>query len=360
MHKIDFATGSLGKVPLIENFLKDIISRTDINNLLNYSHPQGFFKLRRQIANLYGDNFTEENVLITSSAQQALRVVFRNFENKGMSKILLQEPAFFGVVRILKDIKNLSIESFENEKTLRLRADNKKPDVVYLTSNFQNPTGESISDVAKDYLGKVANERNLIIVEDNPYNFLYYDDEFPNNILDRAPANTIHIGSFSKILAPGLRIGYMIAKKEFINDILPLKYTDDISTSSLSQQICQSALDNMIIFKELRDHFKKKRDLALSTLQKFFNDNEDFEWSSPNGGVFIQCRFANEINVSDLVKIAYSKYNLRLQEDKQTYYDGNTRNTTRINFVSNTDEDLIEGIRRLSMASKEARHCLKN
>ncbi len=354
-NKISFACGSLGSVPVLERVIKQSLSEVDPEILLNYGDPLGLPELRKQITELYDGNITEENILITSSAQQALGIIFDYLLQEGKNEIFVQEPAYFGTLRLLKK-QNAKIIPFENLETIEDKLNDTESSVIYLTSNFHNPTGETLSQERKKEWAISAKENNSIIVEDNPYDFLYFGKERLNNIFELAPKNTIYVSGFSKILGPGIRIGYIIADKEIIAKLRSEKINQDIFTSTLGQKVCSNALKQSQYLEELREYFKSKRNLALSLLEEKFNAEKDFNWNKPEGGIFILGKFSENINGDEVIRIAKEKYNLALEKDNYTYNDGKSRNTTRINFVQNSEEELKEGIARLYKAFLEVKN----
>jgi 2-aminoadipate transaminase len=356
MDRISFASGSLGSVPVLERVLKESISEVDPRMLLGYADPLGLPELRRQIAELYGNGLTEENVMITSSAQQALGIVFYHLTNKGRTDVFVQEPAYFGILRIFRKQQDAQVVPFEDLGTIEDRLKSSKSGVVYLTSNFHNPTGETLSPEEKAELVQTSEENNLVVVEDNPHDFLYFGEERPNNIFGLASKNIVYVGGFSKILGPGIRVGYVISDKETIANLKSGKISQDIFTSTLGQQVCSGALRQPEYLAELRQHFAGKRNLALSCLEEQFGTESGFDWSRPEGGIFILGKFPEDVNGNEVARIARDRYGLTLEKDKYTFSDGKSRNTTRINFVQNPDDVLREGVVRLYKAFEEVKN----
>ena len=258
MDTISFASGSLGSVPVLERVLSESISKVDPRMLLSYADPLGLPELRRQIAELYGNGITEENVMITSSAQQALGIVFDNLVNEGRNEVFVQEPAYFGILRIFRKHQDAQVVPFEDLSSIEDRLKTSESGIVYLTSNYHNPTGETLSPEIKNKLASVAKSGNVVIVEDNPHDFLYFGEERPTNVFALAPQRTIYVSGFSKILGPGLRVGYVIADKETIAKLKSRKISEDIFTSTLGQQVCSEALRQLEYLNELRRYFKKE------------------------------------------------------------------------------------------------------
>lgn len=351
MTEISFATGSLGRVPILEEMLKKSLSKIDYQLLLNYGDASGLPELRKQIAKLYSCGITEENIMITSSAQQALNIVFEYLDKK--NRIFAQEPTYFGTVRILRNKQNIELTTFEEIGSIEDKLKKMPSGVLYLTSNFHNPTGKTMSPEEKQGLAKKAKEIGLIIIEDNPYDFLYFGEEMPNNIFGLAPKNTLYVSGFSKMLAPGLRVGYIIADADTIKNLKSRKIDYDLFTSTLSQQVCLNALQHPEYLTKLRNYFKNKRDLALSCLDEQFSGEEGFKWNKPEGGIFMLGKLDERVPVDELAKVAQEHYRLILEKDGHTYFDGRSRNTIRINFVQNPDNLLKEGIERLHLAYEE-------
>src|SRR3989344_5432634 len=288
MEKISLASGSLGNNPILERVLKESLSNIDPKILLNYSDCLGLKELRKQISKLY-QNITEENIMITSSAQQALAIIFNYFKPKEIS---VQEPAYFGVLRVLKNIKIKALELEDNN-------------MIYLTSNYNNPTGKTLSLELKQKLSEFKN----IIIEDNPHDFVYFEEEKPKNIFEISLKNKIYISGFSKILGPGLRVGYIIADENLISKLKSEKITIDIFTSTLCQKVCSEALKQDYL-KELRNYFRNKRDIALYSLEEHFRNEDNFIWNIPKGGIFILGEFSEKIVGKEVIKIAKNKNNL--------------------------------------------------
>ena len=196
--------------------------------------------------------------MITSSAQQALGIVFDNLVNEGRNEVFVQEPAYFRILRIFKKSQSIQVIPFEELGTIEDRLKTSGHGVVYLTSNYHNPTGKTLSPEMKNKSASVAKSGNLVIVEDNPHDFLYFGEERPTNVFALAPQRTVYVSGFSKILGPGLRVGYVIADKETIAKLKSRKISEDIFTSTLGQQVCSEALRQLEYLNELRRYFKKE------------------------------------------------------------------------------------------------------
>lgn len=343
MKRISFATGGLGRNELLENVLSRSLQRTCVADLLEYGNVMGDEELRWKIAALFDHSINADNVLITSSAQQGIKIALE-YASGFQNRIMVQEPAYFGAIRVLRGLSvSNDITPFSDivEKHIH---DNS---VVYITSNYHNPTGASLLEMVKDSLVQVARSTESIIIEDNPHDFLYYEDSRPSTLFDREPDNVIYVSGFSKILAPGLRIGYMIAAEDVIQKLKSYKITEDVFSSTIGQKICLAALaHNGYFLDELRKLFFNKRKYMLFLLRTWLSDFARVSWNKPGGGIFIQLKFEDTL-LDFLISEANKEYNLLLEGDSYNYLGGKESSSLRINFVQNSDEDMEEGIKRL-------------
>jgi DNA-binding transcriptional MocR family regulator len=337
---ISFATGSLGRVPVLERVLSEGLRCIEPRSLLSYASPLGLPELRRSIARRHR-GAREEEVLITSSSQQALSLVFRHIV-RAERRILVQEPAYFGVFRILR---GRPVVTFGDAAQLETHW--RDGDAVYLTSNFQNPTGLSLSQAEKDRIARRASETRSLVVEDNPYDALSYGEQ-PSTIREAAPAQTIHVSGFSKSLGPGVRVGYVLAPEPTIASLKSLKIDEDIFTCTAAQQLCATALE-LDYLGELRDWFREKRAVALAALEEELHGTP-FTWTRPEGGIFLQGRLEARVPLEAVATVAERDHGLLLERDHHLWHDGRSRNTTRVNFVQNDGDVLREGVRRLGRA----------
>ncbi len=341
MEKINLGGGSLGDNPILTSVLERSLESINTAMLMDYAHPLGMIELRQEIAMMHSTS--PNNILITSSAQQALSLVLSLIESSDVfsgKMISFKEPAYMGFLRLIKKklIQKNPLASFE--ESLKLEDFG----ILYLTSNFHNSTGESLSDLQKILIAEKAVIDRGLVIEDNPFDLLYFNKRQPSTIFGLAPGNTIYIGSLSKVLAPGLRVGYILASDENVRRIQPEKEDFDWFTSTLSQQICVNSLKQNYL-DSLREYFKAKRDFALSTLEKYFM-KEGISWNIPEGGIFIRIEF-NGVDSQELMQTAQERYNLCLEMDSHNYSNGKFRNSTRINFAQNPAEVTEEGIKRL-------------
>jgi 2-aminoadipate transaminase len=344
--QISFATGSLGNVPLLESVIREAFLHVDPRPLFFYGDPMGLPELRHLVARLH-PGVDADRVMITTSVQQGLALLFEQLVRE-RGKILVQQPAYFGMLRLLK-AHDLPVTAFEEYPQLREHV--RTVATVYLTSNFHNPTGRSLTQAERQKIAKLAQVAGTVIIEDNPYDELYYGAR-PTTLCELVPKSTCYLGGFSKLLAPGVRVGYLIAPQAVLNRLRSGKITADLFTSPLGQQVCAAAL-RLGYLDELRTYFKAKRDLALIALKQYAGDT-GASWTEPAGGIYIQVSLPARVPLEPVRRMAEEKYGLRLESDCHSYLDGQSRNTTRINFVQNPDALLVEGIRRFGQVLQEA------
>ncbi|MBI4440641.1 PLP-dependent aminotransferase family protein [Candidatus Woesearchaeota archaeon] len=333
---INLRCGSLGKLPVLRTMLRDALNAVDPHSLLTYEAAAGLPALRRAVAHLHGA--AEENVLITSSGQQALQLILADRKS-----IMMQQPAYFGAIRLGKQKKSICFHTLDELKE-KLQETNHP--VIYLTSNFHNPTGETLTSQEKRAIAQEVVRRNGLVIEDNPYDQIYFTDKKPDTIYQYAPTHTIYISSFSKMLAPGLRVGYMLATPAHIERIKTQKITNDLFTSTLSQHICLYAMQRPAYLTQARKEYRKRRDHALAALNYYFKNKRSISWAIPKGGIFIQLQTPM---MKEFVRAAQDNHVI-MDDDRYWYCDGKSRNRTRLNFVQHDRTVLSEAIRRLSVA----------
>lgn len=351
MAQLNLASGSLGQSSVLEKILTKALRGINPRDLLNYGDTLGLAELREVLAGLHGGKVHQENILITSSGQQSLFLITEAFLTKRI--IYLQSPTFMGMLRA---VRNLNVITFE-DNCLPQNYEVGPHTAFYLTSNFQNPSALSLEFWKKQKLAEIAQKGSLVI-EDNPYDHLYYTEK-PTTILSISMDNVIYTCTFSKVLAPGLRLGYVVAEADKIAELKSRKITQDLFTSTLSQHVVLACLKEPEYLCELRAEFKKKLDLALVLLEFYFQDEEMVSWTRPDGSIFILLTLDEKISAAGVLKRARDK-DLMLEEDRYLYRDGKSRNTIRLNFVENSQENLEEATELLSEAIKEEKDAPKS
>ena len=333
---------------------------------LQYSSTEGLPELRRCILDHLakdGNKGELENIIISSGSQQGLDLVGKTFLSPGdvaiveLPSYLAALNAFYSyggeLVGIPMDDEGMQMHILE-EKLTQLKNEGKKVKFIYTISNFQNPAGVTMSLARRKKIIEIAHKFNVFIVEDNPYEKLRFEGEPTPSIYSlEKNGSVISLGTFSKILCPGLRLAWILGNKEVIRKIAILKQATDLCTSILSQLIaceyCQSGkLEENI--KSNVQIYKKKRDTMLNALEKYFP--KETVWTKPQGGFFVVATLPEYIDTGEMFKEAI--------EEKVAYVPGapffadrKGQNTMRLSFCFPSAEDIDEGIKRLGKVIKK-------
>lgn len=358
-----------GGMPNPETFpIKDL--KTIIDDLIDnsgrlifqYGTTGGHFELRTELTKLLREteniHVSEEEINITSGSQQGLYEVSKILCNPGDTAIT-ELPTYIGAVsafsanKIHMDGIPMDEEGIDTEKLdseLRsLKAKGVKPKFIYVIPTFQNPTGRTLSLERRKHLIDISSEFSIPIVEDNPYGELRYSGEKVPALksLDK-DGSVIYLGTFSKVMTPGLRIGYTVANKEFIGRVNLLKQALDLSTNTLSEFVAREYLARGIMKKQIPKTvklYRRKRDIMLSALEEEFPDGTS--WTRPDGGMFLWASVDEKINTTDMAMQAIDHGVIYVSGGSFYPYREKT-NEMRLNFTYATDEKIKLGIRLLS------------
>lgn len=333
------------------------IMLTDAERALQYGTTEGFDRLREYCAYLSkkeGIDATIDNVVIVSGSQQGLDICSKVFFDPG-DVVIVEAPSYLGglgairtyqptFVPVKMDDDGLIID--ELDETLKKME--KPPKLLYTVPTFQNPAGVTMPEKRRKKLVDLAHEYDFVIMEDNPYGDLRYsgtpvkavkafDDE----------GRVIYLSTFSKIFSPGMRLAWVIGDEEFIQKFIIAKQSTDLCTNSFVQRIlyeyCRRNLFDEHI-KMIRAMYKKKRDIMLSSMKKYFPDG--CSWTRPDGGLFLWARMPEFINTKDMVGEAV-KERVAYVHGAAFFVDGSGTNTMRLSFSHPPDDKIEEGIKRL-------------
>ncbi len=305
---ISFAGGFPGNAYFprekISNVLAQLV-REDSTRALQYSPTEGSYELRQVLSGKMsrdGKLCKTDNLVITDGSQQGLDLLARILINYG-DPVLVEEPSYIGGMSAFKSYGGSTVGiEMDSEGPIPSRMeqainkhtrDGRRPKLFYTVPNFHNPTGKTTSLKRKFEILSIASRYNLAIIEDNPYGDLYYDRDVPLSYkaLDREE-RVIYLGSYSKILIPGIRIGWLVAPGPIVEKITMAKQTADLCSSSLGQQLAyrlsrEGYVDNHI--SSLRKLYREKRNCMLSAMERFFPAG--IEFTRPGGGFFIWVNF---------------------------------------------------------------------
>lgn len=337
---------------------------------LQYSTTEGYRPLREMIAR-HNARFSVEvdadNILITSGSQQALDFIGRLFINRG-DYIVVESPTYLGALQawnaygaqyiaVRADEHGMIVD--ELEAALRIG-----PKFIYILPNFQNPGGSTLSLERRRKLVEIADKYGVPIIEDDPYGQLRYEgDHIPSVVsLDsefRGPngghysGNVIYLSTFSKLLAPGLRLAWVIAPPEVIRKLVMAKQAADLHTSSFNQYVAFEVakggfLDEHV--KVIRATYKERRDVMIEMMEEMFPAG--VTWRKPQGGMFLWGILPEGMDAAEVLKRAIAK-KVAFVPGEAFHPTGGGKNTMRLNFSYSSPDTIREGITRLGTTLKE-------
>ena len=323
---------------------------------LQYGATQGVPELREAVAERY--NVPVERVQITSSSQQGIDVCTRVLVNPG-DVILTSSPSYLGALQSFRsyraDIRGVAhsedLEAFRasyEQVIAQTIEQGKKIKFLYMIPDFQNPSGESLSIEERQMLVELAEKYDFLIVEDSPYRELRYEGEHIPTMYSLSPDRVIHLGSFSKIFAPGFRLGWAIAHPEVLDKIYVCKQSLDLCPPILDQYVAAEFLSSGRLDENLLKSvalYKGKRDLLLSLLKEYMP--EGVKWTHPEGGLFL---FLTMPEGFEAVKFYDKALDAGVAYVAGEFFhpDGSGKNTMRLNFSFMTEEKIRAGVKLLA------------
>ncbi|MBQ9375666.1 MAG: PLP-dependent aminotransferase family protein [Ruminococcus sp.] len=364
---ISFAAGN----PAPEAFPVDEITRIsgeifkeDPILALQYSITEGYPKLREQLKERLQreGNFNPERdeLIITSGAQQANELTTKVLCDEG-DTLVCEAPSFIGSLNAFKsyhvdlqgvELQDDGINTDELEKVLK----EKNVKLIYLIPNFQNPTGLTMSLEKREKVLELAKKYGAVILEDNPYGDLRFAGENIQSIksLDNEGV-VMYSGTFSKVLAPGIRVGYVSGPKEIISKIIVCKQVSDVHTNIWAQVLASKFLEQCDMDKHLvglREIYKKKCNLMLEQIEKNFSSKIKF--TRPQGGLFIWCTLPDDCDMMQFCSRAVQEFKVALVPGSAFMVNETDKTTSfRLNFSTPTDEQIIKGCELVGKLSKE-------
>jgi 2-aminoadipate transaminase len=337
---------------------------------LQYGPTEGYVPLREFIANRFGcGSITAENILITSGSQQALSLLGALLIDPG-DRVLVEEPTYLGALQAFAvyEAQYIGVPTDEHGICTDAlpAALRQNPKFMYILPNFQNPSGVTLSEQRRIELLSMAHAHGIPIVEDDPYGALRFEGESIKPIIvmdaekvgcsDASAGNVIYLGTFSKTLAPGLRIAWVAAPREVISKLVQLKQGADLHTSTFNQLVIYEVAKDGFIDEHielLRKVYRKRRDAMLGALDRFMPS--DVEWTHPDGGLFLWMHLPKNTD-SQTVFEAAVKRDVAFVPGDSFYVIPNPPAAARLNFSCMNEERIIEGIRRLGEAIQEVQN----
>ncbi len=334
---------------------------------LQYGPSEGLAGVREAIVSVMAAEQMEidpDDVIVTTGGQQAIDLVCKTLIDPG-DVVIAEAPTYPGavptfcsyeaqVIQIEMDEDGMRIDLLE-ETLERLDREGRRPKFVYTIPTFQNPAGVTMSLPRRHRLVEIACERELIVLEDNPYGMLRYEgDALPTLRSLEAPAGSgrdadfvVYTGTMSKILSPGVRVGWLVAPRPVLAKLILGKQSADLCSSSLAQHFVAAyfrAGDWRPYVDSLRNLYRRRRDVMLDALAEHLPAQA--RWTRPQGGLFIWVTLPDYIDTTNLLARALAA-NVAFVPGQAAFIDGRGANSMRLNFSSSTDEDLREGVRRI-------------
>lgn len=355
-----------GGLPTPEGFpIDDIREAADFvidsmgSRALQYSSTEGEPELRRAIAELEtsrGVPTTPEEVQIVSGSQQALDLVARLFIDEG-SRVLVENPTYMGALMAFKNLApkfQLLPTDEEGLNPAELNESFKGARFAYVMPTYANPTGLTMTEERRKLLAEKARELDLWLVEDDPYGELWYEKRAPKSLRAWAPERTLRLGTLSKVLSPGLRLGYICGPREVLDAVALLKQSMDLHTSTLTQLIAARVINSGRLEEHLPDVRKLYRiqgQAMLEALAEFMP--EGVTWTKVEGGMFIWVTLPQGFDTTELMREAVAN-NVAYVPGAHFYALGGDKNHLRLSFVTVPVPRIREGVERLAklIASK--------
>lgn len=323
--------------------------------VLQYAETEGLYPLRKYIAERYKKrhnlNISPEQILITNGSQQALDLICKLFIDPG-DKVLVERPAYLGALQCFAmfeaDLVEVSLEEDgTNTHELQTALSSENIKLYYGVPNFQNPTGISYSSQKRKNVAQILSASSTVLIEDDPYGEIAFMDEVAEPIYKYLPGQTILLGSFSKIIAPGLRLGWMVASAEVIKKATVLKQASDLHSGNLAQYILYEFLSTNNLDKHIdgiRNKYQQQRDLMLDALHHCFPFSVSY--TRPQGGMFCWLRLPPGITARGLLHKSMKKNIIFVPGD--TFYASNPdAQTLRLNFSNLDPERAMDALKML-------------
>ncbi|MBS3786865.1 PLP-dependent aminotransferase family protein [Candidatus Bipolaricaulota bacterium] len=336
--------------------------RENYENSLQYGTTEGVEEFRKEMISWlsqFGLELELENIISTNSSQQAIDLVCKTFLNPG-DLIFCGLPTYLGAVQAFstyqaetvgvpleKDGMNLEILE---EKIKKSKSAGQNPKFIYVIPDFQNPAGVTLSEEKRVKIFDIAEEHDLLIIEDTPYFGVRFSGDFkkPIGTYDES-GRVITLASLSKILSSGMRLAVTVGPSELLAELVTMKQSTDLCTSTTTQWIAADWLKNnnlSVHLNELRKHYKENRNVMLEEMDKSFPKDERISWTRPNGGLFIWVTLPEGID-AELVFKKGLESNVAFVPGHHFFVDGGGRNTMRLSYSLLTPERIREGIDRL-------------
>jgi len=334
----------------------------DSTGCLQYDVTEGYPPLKEFLCawlSRHGLSCKPEEMMLTNGSQQALDLIGKAFLNPN-DRVLVENPTYLGAIQafnayearytsVLMDASGLLMAETEQ----KIRKDH--PKFAYVVPTFQNPSGITMTLERRKAFIKLAQKYKLPIVEDDPYGYLRFSGDIQPSLYSVAKGRgVVYLSTFSKILSPGIRLGFVIAPPEIIRALVLAKQAADLQPNSLLQRAVycygkNGHLDRHIPF--IIESYRQRAGTMLAAMDRYFPSS--VRWIPPEGGMFIWCMLPNKISAAKLFKKALAQ-NVAYVTGRVFHANGGGDQTLRLNFTNSTPDQIEEGIKRLGKVFSEA------
>lgn len=328
---------------------------------LQYSNSEGLVALREFISQQYKQRLDLEipisQIIITSGSLQGLDLLGKTLLNEG-DEIIIEEPGYLGAIQAFSSYKArfISVPLYDegmDAEALQVACSKHQPKLLYAVPNFQNPMGISYSEANRIRVAEILKDRNIIIVEDDPYGDLRYSGTAKSSFRQLLPEKTIMLGSFSKTVVPGFRLGWIVADEDVFDKLLIAKQASDLHTNVfvqyvLSEYLSTGKFDGHV--EKIRQVYGRQRNAMIKSIEEHFPKSVQF--TRPEGGMFLWVSLPDHLSSMTLFNIAIEK-KVAFVPGHPFYIGRDHTNTLRLNFSSADEKTIDMGIIRLSAALNE-------
>ena len=347
--------------------LTERIARESCAAALQYGPTEGFDATKSRIVEVMaaeGMRADPDDMVVTTGGQQVIDLITKTLIDPG-DVVICEAPTYPGavptfssyeadVIQIEMDSDGMRVDLLE-ETLERLDRDGRRPKFIYTVPTFQNPAGVTLSAPRRQRLVEIAQERELLVLEDNPYGLLRYEGEpLPPLYAIDGGEYVLYLGTFSKILSPGIRLGWVCAPAPVLAKVKLGKQATDLCTSSLTQFLVDAYFDEGVWRRYVSDLcaiYRQRRDAMLDALAEFFP--REAEWTQPSGGLFIWATLPEFIDTGDLLAKALREERVAFVPGSAAYVDGRGGSSMRLNFSGADVNEIVEGIRRIGKVVDE-------
>ena len=325
---------------------------------LQYAASEGYGPLREMVAAGLPWKIDASQVLITTGSQQGLDLIAKVLIDAD-SRILVETPTYLGALQAFTPMEPtvVSVASDDDGVLIDdLTAKAQGARFLYVLPNFQNPTGRTMSEARRAALSQRAAELGLPIIEDNPYGDLWFDAPPPLTLTARNPAGCVYLGSFSKVLAPGLRLGFMVAPPALMPKLLQAKQAADLHSPGFNQRMIAEVMQGGFLDRHvptIRALYKSQRDAMLAALTREMK-GLDISWNKPVGGMFLWARLPEGMSAVALLPKAVDK-GVAFVPGAAFYADNADPRTLRLSFVTASVDQINTGIAALAAVIRESK-----